>query len=66
MKKKTVRVDYHRGHWKNPMTDAEMEEKFRGLASRHLPTQRIDALLKELWALENVTNVGALVEMTRV
>ena len=64
--KKTVRVDYHRGHWKNPMTDVEMEEKFRGLAARHLPTQRVDALLKQLWALENVTKVGALVEMTRV
>jgi 2-methylcitrate dehydratase len=64
--KKTVRVDYHRGHWKNPMTDAEMVEKFRELAARHLPAQRIDALLKQLWALENVTKVGALVEMTRV
>lgn len=64
--KKTVRVDYHRGHWKNPMTDAEMEEKFRELAARHLPAQRTDALLKQLWALENVTKVGALVELTRV
>jgi 2-methylcitrate dehydratase len=63
--KKIVRVDYHRGHWKNPMSDAEMEEKFRGLASRHLSTQRTDALLKQLWALENVTNVGELVAMTR-
>jgi 2-methylcitrate dehydratase len=27
--RKRVRVEYHRGHWKNPMTDAEREEKFR-------------------------------------
>ena len=26
--RKTTRVEYHRGHFKNPMTDAEMEEKF--------------------------------------
>jgi 2-methylcitrate dehydratase PrpD len=30
--RKTVRVEYHRGHFKNPMTDAEMEEKFRLMA----------------------------------
>ena len=64
--RKTVRVDYHRGHWKNPMTDAEMEEKFRGLAHKHLPAARMDALLRQLWALENVPKAGALVEMTRV
>ena len=64
--KKSVRVDYHRGHWKNPMTDAEMEEKFRGLAARYLPAQRVDALLKQLWALESLPKVGTLVEMTRV
>jgi 2-methylcitrate dehydratase len=64
--RKNVRVEYHRGHWKNPMTDAEMEEKFRLLARRQLPAPRIDALLKQLWALEEVNNIGALVELTRV
>jgi len=63
--RKNVRVEYHRGHWKNPMTDAEMEEKFRLLAKRQLPTARIDTLLKQLWALEDVSNIRALVEMTR-
>ena len=28
-RRENVRVEYHRGHWKNPMTDAELEEKFR-------------------------------------
>jgi 2-methylcitrate dehydratase len=64
--KKSVRVDYHRGHWKNPMTDAEMEEKFRGLAAKHLPRERLDALLKQLWALESLPKAATLVEMTRV
>ena len=64
--RKDVRVEYHRGHWKNPMTDAEMEEKFRLLAKRQLPAPRIDALLKQLWALEDVNSIGALVELTRV
>jgi 2-methylcitrate dehydratase len=63
--KRSVRVDYHRGHWKNPMTDAEMEEKFRGLAEKHLPRQQLDNLLKQLWALETLPQAATLVEMTR-
>ena len=42
--RKSVQVQYHRGHWKNPMTDAEMADKFRSLAGRHLSARRIDAL----------------------
>ncbi len=64
--RKTVRVDYHRGHWKNPMTDAEMEEKLRLLARGQLAAQKTDALLRQLWALEDLPQAGALVEMTRV
>ncbi len=64
--RKSVRVEYHRGHWKNTMTDAEMEEKFRLLARRQLPTERVDNLVRQLWALEDMPKAGALVEMTRV
>jgi 2-methylcitrate dehydratase len=63
--RKSIRVEYHRGHPKNPMTDAEMEEKFRSLARKHLPAERIDALLRQLWALETAPGVGPLIEMTR-
>jgi len=64
--RKSVRVEYQRGHWKNPMTDAEMEEKFRSLARRYLPTPRVDALLRQLWNLEQLPKAAALVEMTKV
>jgi 2-methylcitrate dehydratase len=64
--RKTVRVEYHRGHFKNPMTDAEIDEKFRALARRQLSAQETDALLRQLWALEDMPKAGALVEMTRV
>src|SRR5262252_4112946 len=64
--RQAVRVEYHRGHPKNPMTDAEMEEKFRSLAARHLAADRIDALLRQLWTLESMTKAGMLVEMTKV
>jgi 2-methylcitrate dehydratase len=63
--RKTVRVEYHRGHFKNPMTDAEMEEKFRSMAQKHLPADRVDGLLRQLWALENVPKVSELIAATR-
>src|SRR3984893_13094168 len=64
--RKTVRVEYHRGHWKNPMTDAEMEEKFRTLARKRLPQERLNELVRRLWTLEDMSNAGTLVEMTRI
>jgi 2-methylcitrate dehydratase len=63
---KSIRVEYHRGHRKNPMTDAEMEEKFSSLARKYLSAERIDALLRQLWNLEDLPKAGTLVEMTRV
>ena len=62
--RKTVRVEYHRGHFKNPMTDGEMEEKFRSMAHKHLSADRVDSLLRQLWALESVPKVGELIAAT--
>jgi 2-methylcitrate dehydratase len=63
--RKTVRVEYHRGHFKNPMTDAEMEEKFRSMAQKHLSADRVDSLLRQLWGLETVPKVAELIAATR-
>jgi 2-methylcitrate dehydratase len=64
--RKTVRVEFHRGHFKNPMTDAEMEEKFRLMAQKHLRADRLDNLLRLLWGIENEPQVSALITATRV
>jgi 2-methylcitrate dehydratase len=64
--RKTVRVEYHRGHFKNPMTDAEMEEKFRLMAQKHLGADRVDNLLRLLWGIENVPQASALIAATLV
>ena len=63
--RKTIRVEYHRGHFKNPMTDAELEEKFRLMAEKHLRTDRVDNLLRLLWRIESEPQVGALIAATR-
>jgi 2-methylcitrate dehydratase len=64
--RKTVRVEYHRGHFKNPMTDAEMEEKFRLMAQKHLRADRVDNLLRLLWGIESKPQVSTLIGATRV
>jgi 2-methylcitrate dehydratase len=62
--RKTVRVEYHRGHFKNPMTDTEMEEKFRLMAQKHLGADRVDNLLRLLWGIESVPQVSTLIAAT--
>jgi 2-methylcitrate dehydratase len=64
--RKNVRVEYHRGHWKNPMTDAEVEDKFRALARRQLSAAQTDNLLRQLWALDSLPKAGELIATTRV
>ena len=64
--RKTFRVEYHRGHYKNPMTDAEMEEKFRLLAQRHLSADRVNALIRRLWQVENEPQIGGLIAATQL
>jgi 2-methylcitrate dehydratase len=64
--RRNIRVEYHRGHWKNPMTDAEVEEKFRSLARRQLPAAQTDNLLRALWALDSLPQAAELIGMTRI
>ena len=59
-------VPYHRGHWKNPMTEGEVEEKFRSLAKGLLTPAQTDALLDRLWNLEQVEDIGEVIKMVRV
>ena len=58
-------VDYHKGHYKNPLTDSEVEEKFRSLADGVIPQARTDALLGRLWKLEEVGHIGEVVGRAR-
>ena len=60
----SVQVAYHKGHYRNPLTDNEVDRKFRSLAQEHLPVERVDALLDRLWHLEDVQNVGDLIGLT--
>ena len=58
-------VAYHKGHFKNPLTDAELESKFRSLACGQLSDAQADAILDRLWNLEQLGDVGDLIRLTK-
>jgi 2-methylcitrate dehydratase len=62
----TAEVPYHRGHYRNPMTDQEVETKFRRLAEDWLTSRQIDALLDRLWNLEQVADIGEVIRLVRI
>jgi 2-methylcitrate dehydratase len=62
----TATVEYHKGHWKNPMSDSEVEAKFRKLAGNVLPAGRADRLLEALWAAETLPDAGDLIRLTTI
>jgi 2-methylcitrate dehydratase len=57
-------VDYHRGHWKNPMSESEVEAKFRNLAKEVLSPSQTDTLLERLWKLDDAADAGEIVRLT--
>jgi 2-methylcitrate dehydratase len=59
-------VAYHRGHYKNPMSDQEIEEKFRGLAQHVLTERQIATLLERLWNLEQVSDIGEVIQIIKI
>ena len=61
----STQVAYHKGHYRNPLTDAEVEDKFRSLASEHLSADRVDALLAHLWHIDEAQDLTGLFRLTR-
>ncbi len=62
----SAEVAYHKGHHKNPLTDAEVEDKFRSLAKDLLTPAQTETLLQRLWHLDEVQNVRELMGMMRI
>jgi 2-methylcitrate dehydratase len=65
---KTVskQVDYHKGHPKNPMSDEEVENKFRTLAKKHLSKNQADRILDAVWHLDKEKNVARVASLLTV
>jgi 2-methylcitrate dehydratase len=55
-----------KGHHRNPLTDREVEDKFRGLASGALGVTGCDRALAEVWKLEHAATVDGVFESLTV
>jgi 2-methylcitrate dehydratase len=58
----TAETSHPKGHRLNPLTDAEVEAKFRGLAEPVLGVARCGEVLKQVWAVDSATSLDTLFE----
>jgi 2-methylcitrate dehydratase len=58
----TERAEYPKGHAENPMTDADVESKFRDLAGDVLGAERASAALGTLWRLDEAGRAGVVLD----
>jgi 2-methylcitrate dehydratase len=56
-------VEFPRGHARNPMSDAEVEAKFRRLAERRYGAERVHKILAACWNLEKLSAAGELLKL---
>jgi 2-methylcitrate dehydratase len=57
------RLDYPKGQWpQNPMSDDEVREKFRGLASRLIKEKQIENIIKSVERLEKLQDITGLMK----
>ncbi|MBL8795804.1 MAG: MmgE/PrpD family protein [Planctomycetia bacterium] len=56
-------VEFPRGHAHNPMTDTEVEHKFRTMVEPRYGKQRADQMLARCWDLDKLTNVADLIRL---
>ena len=62
----TERAEYPKGHVRNPMTDADVDAKFRDLSAGVLGPTKGDRALHALWRLEGEGRVGAVMDLFTV
>ena len=60
------RIAQAKGQPRNPLTDAELEVKFRDAAGRVLPKARVDALLAAVSTLETLPDVAPVARLLSV
>lgn len=58
-------IRYPRGHEKSPMSDAEVEDKFRDLAAPTLGAAGCERALQALWQLEHIKDAQEITALLR-
>ena len=60
------RLGYHRGHPENPITDLEIEDKFRSLADGLLTEPQTEEIIQRVWHLEEEKSLNPLLQLMRI
>lgn len=59
----TKEIIYPKGHPKNPLTDIEVEEKFRNLGQWYFTNKETDSVLESLWRLEEMKDTREMLKL---
>ncbi|MCL4399060.1 MmgE/PrpD family protein [Candidatus Parvarchaeota archaeon] len=57
---------FQRGHPNNPMSDREVEEKFRHLAGKNLGAEKTETVLKFLWGIDKESDISQLFDIVKI
>jgi 2-methylcitrate dehydratase len=57
------RVDYPRGHARNPMTDEEIIEKFKSMASKYMSDRQMKTLIQAVFELDKLDDISKLIKL---
>jgi 2-methylcitrate dehydratase len=60
------KVVYHRGHFRDPMSDKEIEQKFDSLAQGLLTTNQIKTIQDMVWNLDQVNDISSFMDLLRI
>jgi len=63
---KSAAMTVPRGHHGDPMSDEEINAKFRQLASRKLPSQRVERALGFIWTIDASPSAGDVFDLFRI
>ncbi len=63
---RSAAMNYPRGHHDDPMSDEEVNDKFRQLALRKLSPERVERALDRIWCLEASPSAGDIFELFRI
>jgi 2-methylcitrate dehydratase len=59
----SLRVDYPRGHARNPMTDQEITAKARSMALKHMEAAQFEELAATVFSLEQLETIDNLLKL---
>jgi 2-methylcitrate dehydratase len=63
--RKAAEARYFKGHARNPLTDAELEGKFRSLVRGKLTAAQANKVIATAWRLEKLKDVGELLALLK-